>query len=261
MSQVELQIESAIATITLNRPEKLNAFAGTMRSDLVEALSTAGGDLAVRVVVVTGAGRAFCAGGDIDAMQELQSRREILEFSKLLSAGATVVTTIRELPQPVIASVNGVAAGAGLNLALACDLRLAADTATLGSTFVRIGLHPDWGGSYFLPRIVGTSRALEMMMTGRMVDSEEALRIGLVDRVVPSARLEEETWKLAREIAAGPPIAIRDIKRAVYEAMRNELRMQVRLETEHQIRAFLSDDSREGMAAFREKRPPEFKGE
>jgi 2-(1,2-epoxy-1,2-dihydrophenyl)acetyl-CoA isomerase len=261
MSHVNLKVESAVATITLNRPEKLNALVGTMREDLVEALTSAGADRSLRVVVITGEGRGFCAGGDVEAMQELQSRREILEFSKLLSIGATVVTTIRELPQPVIASVNGVAAGAGLNLALACDLRLAADTATFGSTFVRIGLHPDWGGSYFLPRIVGASRALEMMMTGRMIDSEEALRIGLVDRVVPSARLEEETWTLAREIAAGPPIAIQDIKRAVYESMRNELRMQVRLETEHQIRAFLSDDSREGMTAFREKRPPQFSGE
>lgn len=261
MSQIELSIDEGIATIRLNRPDKLNAFAGSMREDLVSSLRDASNDKAVRVIVLTGAGRGFSAGGDVDFMQELQQRREILEFSRLLAAGAEVVTTIRELPQPVIASINGVAAGAGLNLALACDMRIASETARFSASFVRIGLHPDWGGTFFLPRLIGPSRAMELMMTGRLIEAEEALAMGLVDRVVDAESLPEVTNKLARAIAFGPPLAIRDIKRAVYESENNELRMQIRLETEHQIRAFLSSDATEGMKAFKEKRHARFRGE
>lgn len=261
MDTIDTSIENGIATISLNRPDKLNAFAGTMREDLVRALTRAGENSDVRVLVITGAGRAFSAGGDIDYMQSLQEKREILEFTTLLSAGAAVVTSIRELDQPVIAAINGVAAGAGLNLALACDMRIAAESARFSASFVRIGLHPDWGGTYFLPRLVGASRAMELMMTGRMVEAAEALTIGLVDRVVPDETLQDEARNLATAIATGPPLAIRDIKKAVYESANNELRMQVRLETENQIRAFLSADATEGMKAFREKRKPQFRGE
>lgn len=261
MTQIGLSIDDGIATIRLNRPNKLNAFAGTMREELARTLLEVGENESVRVVVITGAGRGFSAGGDIDYMQELQSKREILEFTRLLSAGAAIVTTIRELAQPVIASVNGVAAGAGLNLALACDMRIASETARFSASFVKIGLHPDWGGTYFLPRLVGASRAMELMMTGRLIEAEEALSIGLVDQVVAQERLSEITTKLARSIAYGPPIAIRDLKKSVYESENNELRMQIRLETENQIRAFLSSDATEGLKAFREKRSPRFRGE
>src|SRR5262249_51080181 len=200
-----------ITTITLNRPDKLNAFAGTMREDLLAALRDAGG----RVVVITGAGRAFCAGGDFENMARLQKARDVAAFRKLLDAGRDIVVQIAEMAQPVIASINGVAAGAGCNLALACDYRIASDQAKLGETFVRIGIHPDWGGTWTLPRLIGTSRALEMMMTGRMVDASEALSIGMVDRVVAAADLAAETEKLARTIADGPPIAIAGIKRGL----------------------------------------------
>lgn len=261
MAQIDLSIDDGIATIRLNRPDKLNAFSGTMREDLVRALNDAGEHKSVRVIVITGAGRGFSAGGDIDFMRSLQEKREILEFTKLLGDGSAVVTTIRDIDQPVIAAVNGVAAGAGLNMALSCDMRIASDTARFSASFVKIGLHPDWGGTYFLPRIVGTSRAMDLMMTGRMIEADEALAIGLVDRVVPAERLWDDTTALARAIAWGPPIAIRDIKRAIYESQNNELRMQIRLETEHQIRAFLSADATEGLSAFREKRPPKFRGE
>jgi 2-(1,2-epoxy-1,2-dihydrophenyl)acetyl-CoA isomerase len=241
---------NAITTITLNRTDKLNAFAGTMREDLLAALKTAEG----RAVVITGAGRAFCAGGDVENMARLQKAGDVDAFRRLLDAGRDVVMQIAEMPQPVIASINGIAAGAGCNLALACDYRIASDEAKLGETFVRIGIHPDWGGTWTLPRLVGTSRALEIMMTGRMVDAAEALAIGMVDRVVPAADLAAETETLARAIAGGPPIAIAGIKRALAASRTNGLRKQIDLESQHQLRAFVSDDAAERIAAFLDKR-------
>lgn len=250
-----------ITTITLNRPEKLNAFSGTMREDLLAALRAAGEDPACRVAVITGAGRAFCSGGDVEFMRGLQSDRNTEGMQRLLEAGRDIVLQILDMPKPVIASVNGVAAGAGCNLALACDLRIASDQAKLGETFVRIGLHPDWGGTWLLPRLIGRSRALEILMTGRMVEATEALAMGMVDRVVPAANLARETESLARTIAAGPPLAMGDIKRALRASERNDARAQIDLEGRHQMRAFLSGDAAEGMAAFFEKRPPKFQGQ
>jgi len=249
-----------ITTITLDRPEKLNAFSGTMREDLLAALRAAAEDADCRVVVITGAGRAFCAGGDVEYMSGLQKAGNVDAFRKLLDAGRDVVTTIVEMAKPVIASVNGIAAGAGCNLALACDYRIASETATLGETFVRIGIHPDWGGTWFLPRLAGPSRAFELLTTGRMVDSAEALSIGMIDRVVPLEELPAQTMTLARAIAQGPPLAIADIKRALAASRTNALRAQVELESEHQVRAFLSSDAGEGMAAFFEKRAAKFEG-
>src|SRR5436190_16788956 len=170
-----------ITTITLNRPEKLNAFAGTMREELIDALRAAEADGDCRVVVITGAGRGFCAGGDVEYMSGLQKNGDVVAFRKLLDAGRAIVTTIAAMPKPVIAAVNGVAAGAGCNLALACDYRIASDAAKFSESFVKIGMHPDWGGTWLLPRLVGPSRALELLTTGRMVDAAEALAIGMVD--------------------------------------------------------------------------------
>ncbi|HEX7190056.1 MAG TPA: enoyl-CoA hydratase [Thermoanaerobaculia bacterium] len=250
-----------ITTITLNRPEKLNAFSGTMREELLDALVVAGRDAGCRVVVITGAGRAFCAGGDVDFMSGLQREGNVTAFRKLLGAGRDVILQIAAMEKPVIASVNGIAAGAGCNLALACDYRIASDAAKLGETFVKIGLHPDWGGTWLLPRLVGRSRAAELLMTGRIVDATEALAIGMVDRVVAAAELANETAKLAQSIAAAPPIAVAGIKRALAATERNDLRAQLELEAEHQLRAFQSRDFAEGMTAFFEKRPPTFRGE
>jgi 2-(1,2-epoxy-1,2-dihydrophenyl)acetyl-CoA isomerase len=257
---INTETDNHITTITLNRPEKLNAFSGTMREDLLAALRAAAVDPGCRVVVITGAGRAFCAGGDVEYMSGLQKDGNVAAFRKLLDAGRDVVTTIVEMAKPVIASVNGIAAGAGCNLALACDYRIASDTAKLGETFVRIGIHPDWGGTWFLPRLVGPSRALELLMTGRVVDAAEALSIGMVDRVVPLSELPLQTTTLARAIAEGPPIAITDIKRALAASRTNALRAQVDLESEHQLRAFLSSDAAEGLAALFEKRAARFEG-
>jgi 2-(1,2-epoxy-1,2-dihydrophenyl)acetyl-CoA isomerase len=257
MTFILSETRDAVTTITLNRPEKLNAFSGSMREDLVAALRSAAG----RVVIITGAGRAFCAGGDVEFMSSLQKNSDVAAFRKLLEAGREIVMQIATMPKPVIASVNGVAAGAGCNLALACDYRVASDAAKFAQSFVRIGLHPDWGGTWFLPRAVGRSAAFEMMTTGRVVEAEEALRIGLADRVVAAASLNGATQKLAQAIASGPPVAIAAIKRALSDSERNALNAQIDLETENQMKAFQSREAAEGMAAFFEKRPPKFKGE
>ena len=255
---IERTITDSIATITLNRPDKLNAFTGTMREDLLDALRVCEEDSNVRVVVITGAGRAFCAGGDVEFMSGLQKNADVSSFRKLLDAGRDVILQIATMPKPVIAAINGIAAGAGCNLALACDYRIASEQAKLSESFVRIGLHPDWGGTWFLPRLVGRSRALEILMSGRTVDAAEALAIGMVDRV--TADLATETEKLARTLAAAPPLALAGIKRAVNAAESNDLRAQLDLETEHQMTCFQSKDGAEGLAAFFEKKPAVFKG-
>ncbi|MEA2569990.1 MAG: hypothetical protein QOI24_1991 [Acidobacteriota bacterium] len=250
-----------ITTITLNRPEKLNAFAGTMREELIDALRAAEADASCRVVIITGAGRGFCAGGDIEYMSGLQKNGDVAAFRKLLDAGRAIVTTIAAMPKPVIAAVNGVAAGAGCNLALACDYRIASETAKFSESFVKIGMHPDWGGTWLLPRLVGRSRALELLMTGRMIDAAEALTIGLVDRVVAADDLTSATEQLANALASAPPIPLAGIKRALAASESNDLGAQVDLETANQLQAFASSDAAEGMAAFFEKRAPAFRGE
>ena len=250
MSFITTTTANTVATITLNRPDKLNAFAGTMREDLVNALRACESDEAVRVVVITGAGRAFCAGGDVEYMHSLQKSGDVASFRKLLDAGRDIVLQIASMPKPVIASINGVAAGAGCNLALACDFRIASEQAKLSESFVRIGLHPDWGGTWLLPRLVGRSRAAELLMTGRMVDVAEALAIGMIDRVVPAADLTSETEKLARAMADASPIAIAGIKRALAASERNDLEAQLELEAEHQVKCFESSEAMERIAAF-----------
>jgi enoyl-CoA hydratase/carnithine racemase len=250
----------AITTITLNRPEKLNAFIGHMRRDLAEALEHAGSDRSVRVVVITGAGRAFCAGGDIGFMAELMERRDADEFARILGAGRRVITAIRQMTKPVIAAVNGPAAGAGCNLALACDLRIASTTATFSQSFTKVGLHPDWGGTYFLPRLVSPNKACEMFFLGEAIDAAEAARLNLVNQVVAPEDLETATLQLAERLRAAPPIALAAAKQAVYMSEAAELDEMLRYETEAQLRCFESDDGHEGVRAFFEKREPRFTG-
>ncbi|MGA7616970.1 MAG: enoyl-CoA hydratase-related protein [Thermoanaerobaculia bacterium] len=258
MKQILTESSDGIGTITLNRPEKLNALVGTMREELRDAIEAMGRDRDARAIIITGAGRGFCAGGDVETMFDLQRQKSEKRFEELLESGRRVVAAIRESPKIVIAAVNGVAAGAGCNLALACDYRIASEEAKLGETFVRIGLHPDWGGTWFLPRIIGPSRALEMMASGRMVDAAEALSIGLVDRVVPPDVLRGESRRLASAIGAGPAEVIAEIKKAVEASRGSTLDEQIDMEKRHQRRAFLSADAEEGMRAFFEKRPPRF---
>ena len=249
---IERSTRDAVATITLNRPDKLNAFTGTMREDLLDALRASESDDDVRVVVITGTGRAFCAGGDVEYMASLQQSGDLASFRKLLDAGRDIVLQIATMAKPVIAAINGVAAGAGCNLALACDYRIASEQAKLSESFVRIGLHPDWGGTWLLPRLVGRARAMELMLSGRMVDATEALAIGMVDRVV--ADLPSETEQLARTFATAPPLAAAGIKRAVNAAEAYDLRAQLELEAEHQLGCFQSQDAKDRIAAFVTKR-------
>jgi 2-(1,2-epoxy-1,2-dihydrophenyl)acetyl-CoA isomerase len=249
-----------IATITLNRPDKLNAFIGHMRRDLAEALEQAGSERAIKVVIITGAGRAFCSGGDIAFMAELMERRNSDELARILGAGKRVITAIRSMTKPVIASINGPAAGAGFNLALACDLRIAASNATFTQSFVKVGLHPDWGGTYFLPRLVTPNKACEMFFLGDSIDAAEALRLNLVNKVVAPEELESTTLELAERLRAAPPIVIAAAKQAVYASAESDLDEMLRYETESQLRCFESEDGHEGVRAFFEKRDPRFTG-
>lgn len=249
-----------IATITLSRPDKLNAFIGHMRRDLAEALEHAASDRNTRVVIITGAGRAFCTGGDIAFMAELMQRRDVEEFSRILGAGRRVIMAIRQMTKPVIASINGPASGAGCNLALACDLRIAANTATFSQSFAKVGLHPDWGGTYFLPRLVTPNKACEMFFLGETIDANEAARLGIVNQVVAPEELETTTMQLAQRLRAAPPIALAAAKHAVYMSQAAELDEMLRYETEAQLRCFDSDDGHEGVHAFLEKREPKFTG-
>jgi 2-(1,2-epoxy-1,2-dihydrophenyl)acetyl-CoA isomerase len=257
---IQVTEAEGIATITLNRPDKLNAFVGHMRRDLAEALEHAGSDRGTRVVIITGAGRAFCAGGDIAFMAELMQRRDAEEFSRILGAGRRVILAIRQMTKPVIAAINGPASGAGCNLALACDLRIAANTATFSQSFAKVGLHPDWGGTYFLPRLVTPNKACEMFFLGESIDAAEAARLGIVNQVVAPEELESATMALAQRLRAAPPIALAAAKHAVYLSQAAELEEMLRYETEAQLRCFESDDGHEGVHAFLEKREPKFTG-
>jgi 2-(1,2-epoxy-1,2-dihydrophenyl)acetyl-CoA isomerase len=257
---IDITEDSGVTTITLNRPQKLNALAGHMRRDLAEALETAGSERNVHVVVITGAGRAFCAGGDVTAMGELIARHDADEFSRLLGSARRVVTAIRQMTKPVIASINGPAFGAGFNLALACDLRIASTNATFSQSFTKVGLHPDWGGSYFLPRLVTPNKACEMFFLGDTIDATEAHRLGILNFVVPPEELEAETRKLAERLRNAPAVALAAAKQAVYLSQAAELEEMLRFETEAQMRCFESQDGAEGVRAFLEKRPPKFTG-
>ncbi len=249
-----------IATLVLNRPERLNALNPELAVALNEALGRVADDASVRVVVLTGAGRAFCAGGDLTALGAGRQSGSMKELEPLLRAGLAALVRMRTMAQPVIAAVNGVAAGGGMNLALAADIRIAAEEATFGQSFAKVGLFPDYGGTYFLPQLVGPARAAEMFYTGDLIDAATALRLGIVNRVVPAAQLAAETMTLARKIAQGPPIAIRAIKKVVFGSEREALEKALEREVEQQMACFRSEDCREGIAAFFEKRAPKFEG-
>jgi 2-(1,2-epoxy-1,2-dihydrophenyl)acetyl-CoA isomerase len=253
---IKVSNEACIATITLNRPEKLNAFIGHMRRDLAEALEHAAGDRSVRVVVITGAGRGFCAGADVGYMAELMERQDVDEFARLLGAGRRVLYAIRQMTKPVIASVNGPAYGAGFNLALCCDLRIASLSASFSQSFVKVGLHSDWGGTYFLPRVVPTNLACEMFFLGDAITSERAMQLGLVNRVVPDEELEGETRKLAERLRDAPFRSIAAAKHAVYMSEEAGLERMLQYETEAQLQCFQSQEARERVRAFLEKREP-----
>jgi 2-(1,2-epoxy-1,2-dihydrophenyl)acetyl-CoA isomerase len=254
-------IEDGIATLTFNRPERMNALTTPIMEGLLQGLPRLAGDPAVKVVVLTGAGRAFCAGGDVKSMAEGGGeRRSAAEATAHLRSRMEVSRILHELPKPTIAMINGPAAGAGLALALACDLRIAGVSARLVTAFVRVGFSGDFGGSYFFTRLVGTARARELYFTGRPVEAEEALTLGLVDRVVPDDLLRDATMELARSFAQGPQIALSLIKCNMNCAENAGLAEVLDIEAVHQVQTGRTEDHREAARAFVEKRTPIFAG-
>jgi enoyl-CoA hydratase/carnithine racemase len=259
MSDLLYEVKDRIATITLNRPDKLNAFTGPMIEAWAGALGEAQRDEAVNVVVVTGAGRAFCAGGDVGRMG--QGAPTPLEHKNQLWENIhRVPRTLEAMDKPVIAMVNGLAVGAGMGMCLMCDVRVASDEARFSTGYVKVGLVPGDGDTYFLPRLVGAAKALELLWTADFVEAPEALRLGIVNRMVPAAQLQEATYALARQIADGPQIPIRMIKRLVYQSLRLDLRTHLDLVSSHMAVVRQTIDHAEGVAAFKEKRSPRFQG-
>lgn len=262
MPYESLRVELAppVATVLLNRPDRLNALNSEMAREVSAAIGELQGRADVRVVILRGEGRAFSAGGDIRAMREWIERRQPEGFfDEPLEAIHGMIRALWELPKPVIAAVHGVAAGAGMSLALATDLRLAAEGTRFSLAFINIGLSPDSGSTYTLPRLVGLGKALELAMTGEFIDAAEAARLGLVNRVVPEAQLVAETEALARHIAEKSAFALARIKRLLHDSYARPLEAQ--LESEGRAQREVAKNSRdflEGVRAFLEKRPPRF---
>jgi 2-(1,2-epoxy-1,2-dihydrophenyl)acetyl-CoA isomerase len=255
MAEVETSRDGAVLTITLNRPDVLNAFNQAMHEVLAAALKEAR-DPEVRAVVVTGAGRGFCVGQDLTEFRE--ATEDIAD--RLRASYHPNITAVRALEKPVIAAVNGPAAGAGLSFSAACDIRIAADSATFVPAFINIGLVPDSGGTFFIARLLGPARAFEWMTSGRRLTAAEAQQWGLVSEVVEADGLADRTAELASTLAAMPTRAIGMTKRLFDAAPTNTLNEQLELEAQLQSAATQSEDFREGVTAFLEKRDPEFRG-
>ena len=260
MGYTTLDVEraGAVATLTLNRPGARNALDLTMRQELLSALDEVEADAATRVLVLTGAGEHFCAGGDVKSMRE--RRQTAAEGRQRVQMLNRLVLRLVDFPRPTIAMVDGYAVGAGTNLALCCDLVVASDRAKFGELFNKIGLAPDGGGTWLLPRLVGLARAKELIFTGDVFDAAEAARLGLVNRVVPAAELRAATRALAEKIAGGPPAVQRMAKHMVNRAATSDLAAALDLEAYSQGLAIAGDDHQEGLAAFFEKRAPKFTG-
>jgi 2-(1,2-epoxy-1,2-dihydrophenyl)acetyl-CoA isomerase len=259
--QIAVGREGPVAWITLNRPDRLNALTATMSGELEDAFSHAGEDEHVRCVVLVGEGRGFCAGQDLtefEAAYRAGDRPDIAEH--LRTSYHRMIPIVVQTPKPVIAAINGVTAGAGLSLALACDLRVASEEARFTQAFVKIGLIPDSGGTWLLSRVVGYAKALELSMTGDLIDADEALRIGLVGMVAPSTSFPKELEELAGRLAGMPTVALGATKSLIREALGLDLRDALGREADVQAAMAQTQDHLEGVMAFAEKRDPRFEG-
>jgi 2-(1,2-epoxy-1,2-dihydrophenyl)acetyl-CoA isomerase len=256
--------EEGVATLTLNRPDTLNAWNDEMGTESLQAMEEIRQDNDVRVLILTGAGRGFSSGADLTAMGQRQPGAPTKPGRVTLSTLPGVLTLsyeLRSLDRPTIAAVNGVAAGAGFGIALACDIRIASDQARFSQIFVKRGLIPDAGSTYFLTKLVGTAKACELMYTGDMINAAEAERLGIVNKVVPHDELMNETMALAKRIASGPPLTIELIKRAIYKGFtENDVWHQIHYEWHLQSLAIATEDFKEGVMSFLEKRDPKFMG-
>ncbi len=264
MSYETIQLEmhdGNVAVLMFNRPEALNALSVRMADEFPRALAEAK-EKGARALIVTGSGRAFCAGGDLREMKEIAGREGRIEafFEEPLRVLHEAILQIRELPLPVIAAVNGVCAGAGTNFALACDIVIAGEGASFNQGFVKIGLTPDCGGTFILPRLVGMKIATELLMTGDAITAKRAAEIGMINRVVSDADLINEAMALAKRLASAPTGALARIKRMLDESANNDYKAQLDVEHKSQIQSGQSPDFKEGVAAFFEKRPPNFSG-
>ena len=249
-------VENGVGMIKLNRPDKMNALIPGVGDGLHKSVAAATGDDAVRVLVITGSGRAFCAGADVAAL----ANRAGQPVQPPMPPRAHLALLIQQCPKPVIAAVNGVAVGFGLDLALACDIRIASDQARFSEAYIRRGMHPAGGGAYFLPRLVGIDRALLLSWTGDMIDAKEAERIGLVTMVVPHDELENTTRDLAEKLAKGPALAMQNAKHAIYEGLNLDLKTSLERTMAARQSLLSTADHKEGTTSFVEKRAPQFKG-
>jgi 2-(1,2-epoxy-1,2-dihydrophenyl)acetyl-CoA isomerase len=260
MDSILVSLDAGVLAVTLNRPDKLNAFNPEMHQRLKAALERARDEPEVRAVLLTGAGRGFCAGQDL-AERNVAAGAAPIDLSVTIGSYYNpLIRRMRELPKPIVCAVNGVAAGAGANIALACDLVLAARSASFVQAFARIGLLPDSGGTYFLPRLAGMARAMGLAMLAEKLSAEDAERWGLIWKAVDDAQLMDEAASLARTLADGPTRAYGLIKKALYASASNTLDAQLDMERDLQREAGVSEDYREGVAAFMAKRKPVFKG-